>query len=89
MTSGGASSSIDFNSMDARNIKSMANMNAFSGLSALNDESARIREKKKRAQECLMTNLITKEDKVSAKNNVKQQIKDNDRIRSHIKNDSA
>lgn len=45
MTSG--SVSMDFDGMNARNIKSFANMNAFTGLSALNDETARIRDKKK------------------------------------------
>jgi hypothetical protein len=87
MTSG--SVSMDFDGMNARNIKSFANMNAFTGLSALNDETARIRDKKKKAQECLMNNMISREDNLSKKANVKQQITDNDCIRSHTKNNDS
>lgn len=89
MTASNVGQSIDFGSMNATNIKSLANMNAFSGLASINDESARIRERKKKAQECLMNNVSTKDDKISIKANVKQQITNNDRVRTHFKNDNA
>jgi len=84
------SQSIDFNSgINAKLIKSMANLNAFEGLGILNDESTRIRERKKKERECLSNNIDIKSDRISIKANVKKQVHENELSNTFYKNDSA
>jgi len=86
------STSIDFNSNNDYNPKSAvsyANFNAFSGLSIINDESTRIREKRKREKECLLNNSNNINEKVNIKKNVKDQIVQNELFDSHHRNDAV
>jgi len=84
------SQSIDFNNgINAKLIKSMANLNAFEGLGILNDESTRIRERKKKERECLSNNIDIKSDRISIKANVKKQVHENELSNTFYKNDSA
>lgn len=73
------SQSIDLSTgINAKQIKSMANLNAFDGLNAINDETQRIRERKKKERECLNNNVDMKSDRISIKANVIKQVKDNE-----------
>lgn len=71
------SQSIDFG-FNAKQIKSMANINAFEGLGAINDETQRIRERKKKEKECLSNNIDIKTDRIAIKANVIKQVKNNE-----------
>jgi len=63
-------SSINFDNLDAKNLKSYVDMQAFDGLSALVDESAKINDRKKKERDCLLRNTDSKNDKLSNKQDI-------------------
>merc|ERR1712070_52028 len=47
---------LNFDSLEAKNLKSYIDMQAFDGLNSLTDNSAQLRERKKKERECFLKN---------------------------------